>query len=233
MKINGIDTRTLGGEQLKVELQPPEMVVNKELPSGAITPLELNNDIPLSRMNVDIYMKGRNEQEVRRSLSEIMALVKDSCVIDLDGYKDQFKGYLTGSSFEKTITKKRVIAKLRFDGYFFGEQIIRTFEPRENALTIVVDGTRPTPCIIRCTALMSVTDYTITGFRGGPITINHIGQNGILVIDGEKGLVTINGDNAFDRIDMWRFPELDPGSSIITTSDRSIDVEICYRPRWI
>lgn len=49
----------------------------------------------------------------------------------------------------------------------------------------------------------------------------------------KTGLVTIDGANAFDKVNMWTFPVLKTGETALTFSNTKARVTIRYTPMWI
>ena len=54
-----------------------------------------------------------------------------------------------------------------------------------------------------------------------------------MIIDGEKGLVTIDGINAFSNVNMWEFPRLKVGDNAVLLSSDIANVSVKYMPMWI
>ena len=56
-----------------------------------------------------------------------------------------------------------------------------------------------------------------------------------LVIDGELGLVTIDGENAFLQvIEMWEFPYVPQGEvTVNVTNVKNVQTTMSYKPMWI
>lgn len=46
-------------------------------------------------------------------------------------------------------------------------------------------------------------------------------------------IVTIDGANAFDKVNMWTFPVLKTGETALTFSNTKARVTIRYTPMWI
>ena len=53
------------------------------------------------------------------------------------------------------------------------------------------------------------------------------------MIDAKTGLVTIDGANAFDKVDLWEFPVLKAGETALTFSNTKARVTVRYTPMWI
>lgn len=54
-----------------------------------------------------------------------------------------------------------------------------------------------------------------------------------IVIDGESGLITEDGEAKIDDIDIWALPDLQPGENIIKTNNNWLEVTIRYNPRFM
>ena len=78
-----------------------------------------------------------------------------------------------------------------------------------------------------------MTNYTITGLGEDDIIIESLAAGKTVVIDAKTGLVTIDGANAFDKVNMWTFPVLKTGETARTISNTKARVTIRYTPMWI
>ena len=77
-----------------------------------------------------------------------------------------------------------------------------------------------------------MTNYTITGL-GEDIVVESLAAGKTVVIDAKTGLVTIDGANAFDKVDLWEFPVLKAGETALIFSNAKARVTIRYTPMWI
>ena len=93
-------------------------------------------------------------------------------------------------------------------------------------------GTRDTPCVVEVYAKSTLTNYTINGL-GEDIVVESLAAGKTVVIDAKTGLVTIDGANAFDKVDLWEFPVLKAGETALTFSNTKARVTVRYTPMWI
>ena len=93
-------------------------------------------------------------------------------------------------------------------------------------------GTRDTPCVVEVYAKSTLTNYTITGL-GEDIIVESLAAGKTVVIDAKTGLVTIDGENAFDKVDLWEFPVLKAGETALIFSNTKARVTVRYTPMWI
>lgn len=59
MKVNGIDIRKYNAKQLTAEVLPPSLQTDYELITGAVIPQEFETDIPLGKLKLCLYFRGR------------------------------------------------------------------------------------------------------------------------------------------------------------------------------
>ena len=232
MKINGIDVKKYNAKQLTVAIHPASDAVEYEWITGAVLPIEFDTDIKMGSADVSVYFKGKNRDDINRRMSEMMALFTKSCILELDGYKGKFMAYRTSDDFENTISKERSKLNLKFDGFFFDEQLVMKFDGVTIG-KIKVIGSRKTPCIVEVTAKKALKNYVIKGIGTEDIVIETLDTGKTIEINGETGRVTSSGENAFDKTDIWEFPKLETGQKEISFSSRDATVKIKYKPMWI
>jgi hypothetical protein len=231
MKVNGIDARKYDAKQLTVVIQPPSVSVSQEWLTGALLPTEFETDVTMGHLKLCVYFKGKDRNSITRSMSSFIENFTRSCVLDLDGYKGKYKGYMTANDFEQTITKKRFKLNLEFDGFFYDDELEIVFDGVTTGSFRRV-GSRKTPCIVEVYAKSALTNYKITGV-GDDIIIETLAAGKTIVIDGEKGLITVSGVNAFNSVNLWEFPKIDTKETALTFSNTSATVKIRYKPMWI
>lgn len=85
------------------------------------------------------------------------------------------------------------------------------------------------------TALEYIETMKINGLSD-EITIKTIPRGATVVIDGETGFVTMDGENKFKDVEMFEFPYLKTGKDKehhIIFSDKNAIVTIQYKPMWL
>jgi len=231
MKINGIDIRKYDAKQLTADVQPPSFSNSYEWMTGAALPTEFETDVRMGHLKLSIYFKGKDRNDIVRTASEFMSNFTKACKLDLDGYKGTYIGFITSNDYEKKNVKQRYIVNLEFDGFFMDDDLSITFDGKTSASFYKV-GTRDAPCIIEVYAKSALTNYTIAGL-GDDIIIESLAAGETVVIDAKTGLVTIDGANAFDKVNIWTFPVLKAGETALKFSDTKARVTIRYTPMWI
>ena len=232
MKINGTDIRAYNAKQLTADVQPPSIMNNYEWLSGATLPTELETDVQMGHLKLSIYFKGKDRNSIIRSASEFMMNFTKPCRLELDGYKGTYIGFITSNDYEKKNVKQRYVVNVEFDGFFVDDDLSITFDGKTSASFYKV-GTRDAPCVVDVYAKSALTNYTITGLGEDDIIIESLAAGKTVVIDAKTGLVTIDGANAFDKVNMWTFPVLKTGETALTFSNTKARVTIRYTPMWI
>lgn len=232
MKVNNVDIRKYDAKQLTVDVQPPSISANYEWITGAALPTEFETEVQMGHLKLSIYFKGKDRNNIIRAASEFMSNFTKACKMELDGYKGTYIGFITSNDYEKKNVKQRYVVNLEFDGFFVDDDLSITFDGKTSASFYKV-GTRDAPCVVEIYAKSTLTNYTIAGLGDDDIIIESLTAGKTVVIDAKTGLVTIDGANAFDKVNMWTFPVLKTGETALKFSDTKARVTIRYTPMWI
>lgn len=231
MKINGIDIKKYGAKQLTADVQPPSFSNSYEWLTSAALPTEFETEVQMGHLKLSIYFKGKDRNNIIRAASEFMSNFTKACKMELDGYKGTYIGFITTNDYEKKNVKQRYIVNLEFDGFFVDDDLSITFDGKTSA-SFYKAGTRDAPCVVEVYAKSTLTNYTINGL-GEDIVVESLAAGKTVVIDAKTGLVTIDGANAFDKVDLWEFPVLKAGETALTFSNTKARVTVRYTPMWI
>lgn len=218
MKINGIDIKKYDAKQLTADVQPPSFSNSYEWLMSAALPTEFETKVQMGHLKLSIYFKGKDRNNIIRAASEFMSNFTKACKMELDGYKGTYIGFITTNDYEKKNVKQRYIVNLEFDGFFVDDDLSITFDGKTSASFYKV-GTRDTPCVVEVYAKNTLTNYTISGLGEDDIIIESLAAGKKVVINAKTGLVTIDGANAFDKVNMWTFPVLKTGEIALTFSN--------------
>lgn len=232
MKVNGIDARKYNAKQLTVDVQPSSISVNYEWMKRATLPTEFDTDVEMGKLKLSVYFKGKDRNSIVRSMSEFMGNFTQACDLELDGYKGRYRAFITKGDFEKTIKKSRYILNLEFDGFFYDDELEIVFDAKTSGAFFLV-GSRKTPCIVEVYAKSVLTNYRISGFGADDIIVESLAAGKTAIIDGIRGIVTVDGVNAFDKVNLWEFPAISTGETRLTFLNTRAKVTIRYKPMWI
>lgn len=94
-------------------------------------------------------------------------------------------------------------------------------------------GNMESPCTLSVRPSSVLAKLTITGLSDKPIILKHLEANKEIIIDGELGEVTCEGNNKFDDYDAWEFPRLLPGENTVTLDSDICQITITYKPLYL
>lgn len=188
-------------------------------------------------IEVDVIVKATTEEETNILCSNLVKEISDSYIRFIGEnmvYKcllDKFAGSeVLFDILEQKYSMSIYMVLTYTESYM--DQITETMN-RITTKTINVPGNEETPVIVEITPSVSIIDIVLTGLSDEPMTIKNLTGGKKLIIDGEEGLVTVDGVSKFNDTDMWEFPRLKPGANTITVSRNNVDINIKYKPRFI
>ena len=73
----------------------------------------------------------------------------------------------------------------------------------------------------------------IKGLCDDDITVQSLAAGKTVIIDGIKGTVTMSGENAFGNVNLWEFPSIKVGETLMMFSSDKAKVTVRYHPMWI
>lgn len=235
MKIDSTDIREFDAKQLSVEFTPPQTTVTVDMFEGALIPSESETYTPLSGITVEVLFRGKDRDEVMTHISDFNALLQKGVVLTLDGYRRKFKGFMTANAPEKTISKERYKSSFKFTGYWFSDEVSLNWQGAYEAI-FEAQGNRATPCRLTITATEYIEQLRINGLSCGEIIIDTIPRGATVIIDGETGFATMDGENKFKDVSLMEFPYLTTGQEKehhLIFSDNNALVTLQYKPMWL
>ena len=232
MLVNDIDIKIFNAKQLTVDIQTSTFENSSEWIKGALSPFFDKNTIGFKTIKVELYFEGESRDEILNNISNLLSKLKGIVILKLDGYAKNYECILNGNETTKTVSGRAYKKTLTFIGYEFGNEIIETMN-LTTSKTITVQGNTETPAIVEITPTSDLIDITLNGFGEDSITIKNLTANKKVILDGEAGLVTVDGANKYLDTDFWEFPTLQPGTNTITCSRSTATITIKYKPRWI
>ncbi|WGX77582.1 hypothetical protein QJS64_20190 (plasmid) [Paraclostridium bifermentans] len=113
------------------------------------------------------------------------------------------------------MSKQSYELTLNFKSTFkLGEEISISIN-RITSKSIDILGNTKTPCILEITPVIDMIDLKINGVSEDPLAIRNLKENKTIIIDGIEGTVIQDGINKFADTDMWEFPFLVPGKTLL------------------
>lgn len=233
MIVNNVDLVTLfGATIIEKNFGSSEIIAYIDWLDSAIDPTEeKESKFKFSQIRVVLLIEGENETEILTKMSNIKAMSKKGTLkfSDIDYFYDIA---LDDSSYKRINTVAYELTLSYKSAYKYLGYITETMNQMATKV-IAVSGNTKTPAIVEITPSVDIIDIVINGFGSSDITINNLTANKKVIIDGENGLVTVDGINKYDDTDMWEFPSLEPGANTITVTRTTCDIAIKYKPRFI
>lgn len=232
MLINGVDIETFGATLLYCDIENSEIINDGEFwAEGALTPFPERQKIRWGRAECEFLIEQDNNDLAEKAISNI---IKESMNAELvfENRDLRYKGIIDGRPEKENVSPGKYLVTVTWKCQLpYEDEVVHSFN-RSGSITIFLNSNETTPAILEIIPSESLSDVTIKGF-GEPITLKNLTAGQTVTIDGEKGLVTENGQNKWPDYDSWGFPRLEPGENKITVDRTTLDITIRYKPRWI
>lgn len=240
MKINGWDISEADARQWNVTPDFCSINNDSEWTSGSLTPEITKNKIGFKLLKIVLLIKTGNRQKNLERCSKILSYLLDPVELELDGFEHKFYGILKKSTHTETVMNRWHTLTLEFECYEYGDEISFNFDgTHEKTMTINNPGNILTPAKISVLPTVGVSALTIKGISRNIVTdeaydivIRDTGTDEI-ILDGETGLITQNGELKAGDVEIWELPSLKPGENVIELDCSGMNVTVSFRPRYM
>lgn len=245
MKIGGWDIASAGAYQWNVTPGTHTLKNNSEWLRGSPVPVMSGNYMGFKTLKVSLMVTGEGREDVLEGCSKIMAHLIEPARIDLDGFAHKFYGVLSKQSLTENPLKipnvwgnRAAKLTLEFNGYEFGAA--KTVSAScKRTLAFKNPGNILTPATIEITPQAGAASLLLTGIcrdvstlEDLPVTVGNLTAGQTVILDGETGLFTENGEIKPD-LEIWGRPALLPGANTVTADNDWMDIKIKYYPRYM
>lgn len=180
-------------------------------------------------MKIDLLCDDGNELEIMKSNIIKQLAISTIKFDDIDYY---YRGFTVGEPSFQYIMKGNEILEVTMLVIAEKSQLTESMN-RITTKTINIPGNTETPAIVEITPSVTIADIVLTGLSDEPMTIRILTGGKKVIIDGEEGIITVDGANKFNDTDMWEFPRLKPGANTIIVSRNNVDINIKCKPRFL
>lgn len=205
---------------------------------GSVSPILLNGAVGFKKIKVTVIIKGTSRENIWENASNLVASLLNPATIKLDGFSHEYYCYLKNASEAEMSLKRWHKATLELYGYEYAQQVVVTTSSK--VTTITNEGNLITPAVVEITPSIGKVDLTLCGLvrnevsgADEPIIIRGLEKDKTIIIDGESGLVTVNGENKFKDVILKDLPSLLPGNNIVSFDKEDILLTIKYKARFI
>lgn len=243
MKINGWDISNVNAKQWNVTLDHHSLSNNSEWVRGSPVPVILKNELGFKTLKIVALVYGENREDILNNHSMLLSHLIEPAELTLDGFFHKFYGVLTKATPEETVMRRWHKLTMEFNCYEYATQADGTpfSVSASGAQTITVgnQGNILTPVILEITPQIGTASITLSGIcreetgKDLPVTVRELTTGNTVILDGESGLITQNGEIKSADVDIWALPTLLPGSNIITVDSDRMDIVIKFRPRFM
>lgn len=247
MKINGWDISEADAKQWNVIPGFHSVSNDSEWSRGSPEPVMFNSIIGFKPFQITLLVKAdQDRQAILQKCSEILSRLQEPSELELDDFDHKFYGVLKKHSFMENAlgipwVKYNRAGKLtlEFEGYEYSDEEAK-IGSGTTEIAITNPGNIPTPAVIEITPQIGVASITLTGICRDsntgtdlPIMINNLETGKTVILDGETGLFTMEGELKAGDIEIWGVPVLFPGENKITVNNDRMDIVVRYRPRFM
>lgn len=239
MLIGTWDISKANAKQWNVKVGHCTIKNNNEWPRGHPNPYVSGNDIGFKPLSVVLLVYGNGREDIVNNRSIILSHLLEPAELTLNGFRHKFYGVLTKATPEETAMNRWHKLTLEFNCYEFEDHEPVVFG---GSTTILLNnkGDIITPAVMEITPQIGAASITLTGIcrdydtkEDLPVTIRNLVTGKKVIINGETGLITRDGELLADDIDIWSLPVLLPGENKITVNNSRMDITMRFHPRFM
>lgn len=238
MRIDGEDIEKYGARQQNVTMGYSDLSNGSEWNTGNLIPLILPSEVGFKTIKVSVILKGESREKIWENGRKLVTSLIQPSVVELTGFSNYFYVVLKNAQQAEKSIQRWHKATLELKGYEYGEEITET--TTKTTLTVENPGNLETAAVIEILPNIGKTALVITGaarnrFTGEdkPITVKNLFKDMKIVIDGESGVITEDGENKFQDVELWELPSLRPGINKIVIDQEVASLTVKFKPRYL
>ena len=209
-----------------------------EWTKGNYTPVMLRSTVGFKTVKTVLVVKGKDREEIIRNKSLIISKCLEPVMLTLDDYQHKFWAILKKSDTEEKSMKKWHLLTLEWNCCECGERIVQTYENKKEII-INNPGNITTPVIVNILPKIGTATLTLTGLirnellnEAYDLVVHNTETEKEIILDGETGLITEDGNIKAGEVELWELPSLRPGENTITV-DNNVSLTISFLPRYV
>lgn len=238
MLIDDFDIATRKARVISTIVGNSEIKSKSDWSRGSPEPTMLPGETGFKKLKQTLVIKGNDREEMLLNRSDILAQLTVPRHLQIPGFTHRFHVSMTKHSADEK-SKQFHTLDLEYDAYEYAETVTVN-DSEKTEVTVINPGNVEAPAILEITPTMGNAKLTITGLFRDPITkeedtatIAELTTGKTIVIDGETGAITEDGESRYKSGDeIWTPPSLMPGTNKITFNTKSVGVKIKFKPRF-
>lgn len=232
MTINGVSLSDYGATLLSADYGYSKVTNYNNWLRGAKNPLFFGQDITYTEATYKMLVEAANLNELDTNCSNI-ANAMSQAIVKEENSDWSVEGHILSVNENNRISPLAREIEVSFEGIKIADREVLT-----NVMTFgsewkfEVKGNQTIPCQIEVVPDMGYAEFELT-LNGELFRIKTIGSDSLsLVIDSEKGLVTLDGENKIEDYESWEMPHLKGGTNTLKINGAPT-VKIRYNGRWM
>lgn len=231
MTINDLPVSLYGATLLSVDYGFSKVTNYTNWLRGAKSPLFHGQDTTYTTATYTVLVEGANLAETEANCSNLVAAMNKAVIKSNADWS--LDGHLTDASTSNKISPLARELEISFEGVKMAdrETLSHTFALGE-AWTFEAKGNQEVPCRIDITPDMGYLDMALT-INGKEFHIKNVSSTALLLlIDSERGIVTMDSANKIEDYQSWELPFIKGGLNTISVNGAP-SIDISYNGRWM
>lgn len=232
MTINNVSLVDYGATLLTAEYGYAKVTNYNDWLRGAHKPLYFGQDITYTTANYKILVEGKDLHETDKRCSDVTAAMSKS-IVKVEGSDWAIDGHVTDVDEKNRISPLAREIEVKFEGVKLSdrETLVQTLTFGKS-WEFEIKGNQKIPCRIEITPDMGYAEMAIT-LNDEVFKIKTVGSAAkLLVIDSEKGIITLDDENKIEDYLSWEMPYVKGGMNKLSINGAPT-VKIMYNGRWM
>lgn len=232
LTVNNIPTSLYGATLLSAEYGYNKVTNYNDWLRGAKNPLFFGQDKTYTDARFKFLVEAANLNDLDKNCSNLYNAMSVSIVRE-DNSDWSIEGHVTNIDETNRISPLAREIEISFEGVKVADRELLTHVMSFGSSWVFeAKGNQTVPCHIEIVPDMGYAEMKLT-LNDKLFKINTIGSDSmLLIIDSEKGIVTLDGDNKIEDYESWELPYLQGGLNTLSINGAPT-VKISYNGRWM
>lgn len=232
LTVNNIPTSLYGATLLSAEYGYNKVTNYNDWLRGAKNPLFFGQDKTYTDARFKFLVQAADLNKLDKNCSDLYNAMSVSIVRE-ENSDWSIDGHVTGADETNRISPLAREIEISFEGVKVADRETLTHVITfGSAWTFEAKGNQEVPCHIEIVPDMGYAEMKIV-LNDEEYQINTVGSSSmLLIIDSEKGLVTLDGDNKIEDYVAWKMPYIKGGLNTLSINGAPT-VKISYNGRWM